>query len=137
VSDVTTRAFAGGRYVVEREIARGGMATVFLAHDRELDRPVAVKVLDARLADDEDVAGRFRREALTAARLAHPNVVQVYDAGEEAGEPFIVMEVVEASRSPPSSPAPAGSRPSACATSACRRPRPSGTRTSTGSCTGT
>jgi len=87
VSDVTTRAFAGGRYVVERELAQGGMAAVFLARDRELDRPVAVKVLD--------VAGRFRREALTAARLAHPNVVQVYDAGEEAGEPFIVMEVVE------------------------------------------
>ena len=95
MSDVTTRAFAGGRYVVERELARGGMATVFLARDRELDRPVAVKVLDARLVDDPDVAGRFRREALTAARLAHPNVVQVYDAGEERGEPFIVMEVVE------------------------------------------
>ena len=95
MSDVTTRAFAGGRYVVERELAQGGMATVFLARDRELDRPVAVKVLDAQLAGDEDVAGRFRREALTAARLAHPNVVQVYDAGGEAGEPFIVMEVVQ------------------------------------------
>ena len=95
MSDVTTRAFAGGRYAVERELARGGMATVFLAHDRELDRPVAVKVLDARLADDEGVAGRFRREALTAARLTHPNLVQIYDAGEEGGEPFIVMEVVD------------------------------------------
>jgi len=95
LNDVTTRSFAGGRYTVERELARGGMATVFLARDRELDRPVAVKVLDARLVDDEDVADRFRREALTAARLAHPNVVQVYDAGEERGEPFIVMEVVE------------------------------------------
>ena len=92
---MTTRAFAGGRYVVERELARGGMATVFLARDRELDRSVAVKVLDARLAQDDGVADRFRREALTAARLAHPNVVQVYDAGEERGEAFIVMEVVE------------------------------------------
>lgn len=95
MSDVTTRTFAAGRYVVERELARGGMATILLARDRELDRPVAVKVLDARLVDDPDVAGRFRREALTAASLAHPNVVQVYDAGEERGEPFIVMEVVE------------------------------------------
>jgi serine/threonine-protein kinase len=95
LSDVTTHAFAGGRYVVERELARGGMATVFLARDRELDRPVAVKVLDAHLAQDDGVADRFRREALTAARLAHRNVVQVYDTGESLGEAFIVMEIVE------------------------------------------
>lgn len=88
-------AFAGGRYAVERELGRGGMATVLLARDRELDRPVAVKVLDDRVAGDEELLRRFRREALTAAQLAHPNVVQVFDAGEEAGRLYIVMECVE------------------------------------------
>ena len=90
-----TRTFAGGRYTVERLLGRGGMATVYLAHDRELDRTVAVKVLDERFAADEEVAGRFRREALTAARLGHPNVVAVYDTGVDDGAEYIVMEHVD------------------------------------------
>ena len=90
-----TRTFAGGRYTVERLLGRGGMATVYLAHDRELDRTVAVKVLDERFAADEEVAGRFRREALTAARLGHPNVVAVYDTGVDEGAEYIVMEHVD------------------------------------------
>ena len=91
----TASAFAGGRYATTRELGRGGMAVVYLAHDRELDRPVAVKVLDGHVASDPDLVARFRREALTAAGLAHPNVVQVYDAGEDEGRLWIVMEHVE------------------------------------------
>ena len=71
------------------------MAAVYLAHDRELERPVAVKVLADTLALDDEFAHRFRREAQTAARLSHPNIVQVFDTGEEDGRLFIVMEYVE------------------------------------------
>jgi eukaryotic-like serine/threonine-protein kinase len=85
---------AEGRYRVEGIIATGGMATAYRAHDEELDRHVAIKVLDAGLAGDDDFRRRFLREARTAARLAHPKVVQVYDAGED-GLPYIVMELVE------------------------------------------
>jgi serine/threonine protein kinase len=92
--ETTTRAYAEGRYEVRTLLGRGGMATVYLAHDRELDRPVALKVLHRSGADDE-FAHRFRREAQTAARLAHPNVVQIFDTGEEDGDQFIVMEYVE------------------------------------------
>jgi eukaryotic-like serine/threonine-protein kinase len=91
----TTTAFASGRYGVERVLGRGGMATVYLARDGELDRPVAVKVLSERYSGDDEFVRRFRREALTAARLAHANIVAVYDAGEEEGRLFIVMEYVE------------------------------------------
>jgi serine/threonine protein kinase len=90
-----TKSFAGGRYTVERVLGRGGMATVYLAHDRELERDVAVKVLNGGLDEGGDAGGRFRREALTVARLSHPHVVAVFDAGEEDGAPFIVMEYVE------------------------------------------
>jgi serine/threonine-protein kinase len=71
------------------------MATVYLAHDLELERDVAVKVLNGGLDEGGDAGGRFRREALTVARLSHPHVVAVFDAGEEDGAPFIVMEYVE------------------------------------------
>jgi eukaryotic-like serine/threonine-protein kinase len=91
----TTSAFAGGRYEATRELGRGGMAVVYLAHDRELDRPVAVKVLDGHVGADPELVARFRREAMTAARLAHANVVRVYDAGEDEGRLWIVMEYVE------------------------------------------
>ncbi len=90
-----TLTFADGRYTVERLLGRGGMAAVYLAHDRELDRTVAVKVLDDRFAADDEISDRFRREALMAARLGHPNVVAVYDTGEEDGADYIVMEHVE------------------------------------------
>jgi eukaryotic-like serine/threonine-protein kinase len=83
---------AAERYRVERPLGHGGMATVYLARDTELDRPVAVKVLDAA---DEGLRERFVREARLAARLSHPNVVSVFDAGEDDGRPYIVMEHVE------------------------------------------
>ncbi len=84
------------RYRVERTLGAGGMATVYLTRDQQLDRPVAVKVLAENLAAEEDVRRRFLREARLAAALAHPNVVRVFDTGEdEAGRLFIVMEYVE------------------------------------------
>ncbi len=83
------------RYAIERPIARGGMADVFLAHDRLLDRPVAVKVLFPEYARDPSFVERFRREAQHAALLHHPNIVAVYDYGQERGTYFIVMEYVE------------------------------------------
>jgi eukaryotic-like serine/threonine-protein kinase len=88
-------SFAGGRYTVERVLGRGGMSTVYLARDTALDRSVALKVLAESYAGDTDFSRRFRREAQTAARLSHPNVVQVYDTGEEGGRLFIVMEYVD------------------------------------------
>jgi len=84
-----------GRYRVERTLGHGGMAVVYLASDDELRRPVAVKVLARQLIGDESVRARFLREARLAARLSHPNIVRVYDAGKTDDEqPFIVMEYV-------------------------------------------
>jgi len=83
-----------GRYDVERRLGHGGMATVDLAHDVELDRLVALKRLADNLAGDPDLRARFLREARLAARLSHPNVVRIYDVGEDAGTPFIAMEYV-------------------------------------------
>jgi beta-lactam-binding protein with PASTA domain/tRNA A-37 threonylcarbamoyl transferase component Bud32 len=84
-----------GRYEIVRPIARGGMADVFLARDQLLDRPVALKVLFPELSVDRSFVERFRREAQAAANLTHPNVVSVYDFGEEEGTSFIVMEFVD------------------------------------------
>ncbi|MBK5224439.1 MAG: Stk1 family PASTA domain-containing Ser/Thr kinase [Acidimicrobiia bacterium] len=84
-----------GRYELHRQIARGGMADVFLARDQLLDRPVAIKVLFPQFASDPSFVERFRREAQSAANLNHPNIVAVYDWGEERGTYFIVMEYVE------------------------------------------
>jgi serine/threonine protein kinase len=86
----------GGRYALERRLGAGGMSTVFLARDAVLERLVAVKLLAEHLSDDEDFVARFRREALAAARLQHPNIVQVFDSGEDepSGRHFIVMEYV-------------------------------------------
>jgi serine/threonine-protein kinase len=83
------------RYEIERELARGGMADVFLARDQLLDRPVAVKVLFPEFARDPSFVERFRREAQSAASLNHPNIAAVYDWGQERGTYFIVMEYVE------------------------------------------
>jgi eukaryotic-like serine/threonine-protein kinase len=92
---VTPRTLAEERYRVEGRLGHGGMATVLLAHDRKLDRPVAIKLLADNLAGDEEVRARFTREARLAAKLDHPNVVQVFDVGEEEdGRPYIVMELV-------------------------------------------
>ena len=83
------------RYRRVRLLAQGGMATVELAHDTELDRPVALKRLAQDLAVNDEFKQRFLREARLAARLSHPNIVAVYNVGEEEGRPFIVMEHVE------------------------------------------
>lgn len=83
------------RYELHRQIARGGMAEVYLARDLLLDRPVAVKVLFDEFAHDANFVERFRREAQAAANLNHPNIVSVYDWGEQQGTYFIVMEYVE------------------------------------------
>ena len=91
----TERPVFGGRYELYRRIARGGMAEVFLARDQLLDRPVAVKVLFPEYATDPAFVERFRREAQAAANLNHPNVVGVYDWGQEVGTYYIVMEYVE------------------------------------------
>ena len=90
-----TPTVLGGRYEIHRKIARGGMAEVYLARDRSLDRPVAVKVLFPEYATDPAFVERFRREAQAAANLSHPNIAGVYDWGTEAGTYFIVMEYVE------------------------------------------
>ncbi len=86
-----------GRYRIERRLGAGGMSTVFLAQDTVLERPVAVKLLAEHLADDEAFVARFQREALSAARLQHPNIVQVFDYGldQPSHRHFIVMEFVD------------------------------------------
>ncbi len=85
-----------GRYRLGRTLGSGGMAIVYLAHDRELGRVVAVKRLADNLSHDRSFRDRFLREAQLAARLSHPNVVRVYDFGHDPdGRPFIVMEYVE------------------------------------------
>jgi serine/threonine-protein kinase len=94
-SSMTKRTGSSERFVVERTLGRGGMATVYLARDGVLDRPVALKVLAEHFAADEAFRDRFLREARLAARFVHPNVVQVYDVGEDRRGPFIVMEYVE------------------------------------------
>ena len=83
-----------GRYLVGERIARGGMATVYRATDLRLDRVCALKVMHDGLGDDDDFAGRFKREARSAARLSHPNVVGVFDQGDDDGTLFLAMEHV-------------------------------------------
>lgn len=83
------------RYQIIRMIGEGGMANVYLAHDTILDRNVAVKILRGDLADDEKFVRRFQREAISASSLSHPNIVEMYDVGEDDGKYFIVMEFVD------------------------------------------
>ena len=83
------------RYQIIRMIGEGGMANVYLAHDTILDRDVAVKILRGDLADDEKFVRRFQREAISASSLSHPNIVEMYDVGEDDGQYYIVMEYVE------------------------------------------
>lgn len=81
-----------GRYQVRSRIAKGGMATVYLATDLRLERRVALKVMHGHLADDSQYKARFIQEARSAARLAHPNVVNVYDQGQDGETAYLVME---------------------------------------------
>jgi eukaryotic-like serine/threonine-protein kinase len=83
-----------GRYRIGARVARGGMATVYEAVDLRLDRVCALKVMHAGLGDDDDFAGRFVREARSAARLSHPNVVAVFDQGDDNGTLFLAMEYI-------------------------------------------
>ena len=83
------------RYEVIKTIGEGGMANVYLAYDTILDRKVAIKVLRGDLASDEKFVRRFQREALSASSLSHPNIVEIYDVGEDDGDYYIVMEYVD------------------------------------------
>ncbi len=94
VADPMIGRLLDGRYRVGPRIARGGMATVYEATDLRLDRLCALKVMHAGLGDDDDFAGRFVREARSAARLSHPHVVSVFDQGDDDGTLFLAMEYV-------------------------------------------
>lgn len=83
------------RYQIVRTLGEGGMANVYLAYDTILNRDVAVKILRGDLANDEKFVRRFQREALAASSLSHPNIVEMYDVGEDDGQYYIVMEYVE------------------------------------------
>lgn len=82
------------RYTILERVGGGGMADVYRAHDKLLDRSVAVKVLRAQFTDDEEFVTRFRREAQAAARLSHPNIVNIYDVGRDEDSYYIVMEYI-------------------------------------------
>src|SRR2546430_4002599 len=94
---MSTPKEVAGRYRLDSRLGAGGMSTVFMALDTVLERPVAVKLLAEHLAEDEAFVARFRREALAAARLQHPNIVQVFDSGmdPESERHYIVMEYVD------------------------------------------
>ena len=95
-SDRRIASLVGGRYQITGLIASGGMGEVFQAHDRVLDRTVALKVLRAGVGSDADFIERFRKEATIAGRLSHPNIVQVYDWGRgEDGSAYMAMEFVD------------------------------------------
>jgi serine/threonine-protein kinase len=84
-----------GRYLLKHKIGEGGMGTVYVAYDAELDRDVAVKMLAANLVNDAEVMERFEREARLTAKLDHPNIVPIYDVGRYEGRPFLVMKLLQ------------------------------------------
>ncbi len=92
---ITRGQLINDRYEIIRSIGEGGMANVYLAQDTILDRKVAVKILRGDLAEDEKFVRRFQREAISASSLNDPNIVEVYDVGEDNGKYFIVMEYVQ------------------------------------------
>jgi eukaryotic-like serine/threonine-protein kinase len=96
ISSVRARVL-GGRYLLEERVASGGMASVWRAHDEVLARTVAVKLLHDHLAADDGFRERFRREAIAAAKLTHPNVVSLYDTGTDGDFVFLVMEFIDGS----------------------------------------
>ena len=83
------------RYEILKLIGEGGMANVYLAHDEILNRQVALKVLRGDLSNDDKFIRRFQREAKSVSDLSHPNIVEIYDVGEEEGQHYIVMEYIE------------------------------------------
>lgn len=98
-SDALLGRLLGGRFRIERELARGGMATVYRAVDERLERPVAVKVLAAPYAEQPAYVERFLAEARVAASLSHPNLAHVYDSGSDGDSHFLVLELLERHRS--------------------------------------
>src|SRR5215216_4641040 len=84
-----------GRYRLDAQIGSGGMSTVYRAFDLTLERPVAIKLMHREIASDSDQLERFRREARAVARLTHPHIVGVIDAGEDESRPYMVLEYVE------------------------------------------
>ena len=132
VSDPLIGRVLDGRYQVGGKLARGGMATVYEAIDTRLDRTVALKVMHPSLADDEEFVSRFIREAHSAARLSHPNVVAVYDQGADQGNVFLAMELRARPHParpaqrvrPPRSPARPWRSSSRCSPPSARRTRP-------------
>ena len=84
-----------GRYELAELVGTGGMSSVYRAHDRLLERDVALKVLHQQFTADDDYVERFRREARSVAQLSHPNIVTVIDRGEQDGRQFIVFEYVD------------------------------------------
>lgn len=91
---IRPRSIINGRYRVERKIGEGGMAIVYQGHDMLLARDVAIKTPRPQFANDSAFRARFAREARASASLSHPNIIDVYDVGEEQGQPYIVMELV-------------------------------------------
>lgn len=92
---LTVENLLGGRYRLDRELGRGGMGTVYLARDTQLDRPVALKFLGSLVDDSDEYRQRFVREAKAAARVNHPNIVSIYDISANMGKAYIAMEFVE------------------------------------------
>ncbi|MBV9120543.1 MAG: serine/threonine protein kinase, partial [Chloroflexi bacterium] len=89
------RDVVGGRYQIVRRLGAGGMATVYLAHDPLLGRDVAIKVPRVDDGADPETLERFQAELRTIGRLNHPNIVTIYDGGQDEGDPYLVMEPVE------------------------------------------
>ena len=96
MQDPLVGATIAGRYVLDRAIGEGGMATVYAAHHRLVDRPCAIKVMSERFAKSEVIRERFRREAKAAQKLAHPNIIEIFDQGETPdGNLYLVMELLQ------------------------------------------
>jgi len=95
MADPRIGSLLAGRYQLESQLGEGGMAVVYRARSALVDRPVAVKVMNASLVRDASLKERFRREAKTSAALAHPNIVEILDYGEDEGVPYLVMELLD------------------------------------------
>ena len=128
-----------GRYRIESRLGSGGMSTVHLAFDERLERHVAVKLLAEHLASDPAFVSRFQREALAAARLIHPNIVQVFDSGPTSSrdQHYIVMEYIDGHPAPRSCASTAGWRSRRRCRSSSRPAKASTTPTATAWCTAT